>query len=152
MSKTVTFLSRSCQITSRRCQIKSETCLLHRKFIHFAPHTKVNLKNRFCAPAKRHKVLNGRSCIFQIIFTKIPTTMLENTNEYTSIRTTELIGFQSPCTYTYLRTTARVPKDMHIRVYANNAYGSNNYAYTHICEQLIGFQKPSLSIYIYICI
>ena len=46
-------------------QIRSETCILLRKSIHVGLHTEVNLKNRFCASAKRHKVLDGRSCIFQ---------------------------------------------------------------------------------------
>ena len=64
-SKTLTFLSRRCQIRSGSSQITSETCILLRKCIHFAPHTEVNLKNRLCPFAKRHKVLDGRSCIFQ---------------------------------------------------------------------------------------
>ena len=64
-SKTLTFLSRRCQIRSGSSQIRSETCILLRKCIHFASHTEVNLKNRLCAPANRLKVLDGRSCIFQ---------------------------------------------------------------------------------------
>ena len=64
-SKTLTFLSRRCQIRSGSSQIRSESCILLRKCIHFASHTEVNLKNRFCPFAKRLKVLDGRSSIFQ---------------------------------------------------------------------------------------
>ena len=42
-----------------------KTTIFLTKTIHFAPHTRGKPKGWFCGVAKRIKVLDGRSCIFQ---------------------------------------------------------------------------------------
>ena len=96
-SKTLTFLSRSCQIRSGSSQINSETCILLRKSTHFGLHTEVNLKNRFCASAKSLKVLDGRSCIFQkkcafrlSVVTSMCAPPIENAHFFSNLQTSYL--------------------------------------------------------------
>ena len=126
-SKTLTFLSRRCQIRSGSSQIRSETCILLRKCIHFASHTKVNLKHRLCPPAKRLKVLDGRSEDFKKKWafstggTNIDVTTLNPISLVVRIYV-YMHGFWNPissvvCIYLYMHGFLKIYPNMHTKMH-----------------------------------